>query len=34
LQIALCLGGFTLLSIALGWIPLQIGLRRLRTFEM
>jgi ABC-2 type transport system permease protein len=34
LQIALCLGGFTLLSIALGWIPLHIGLRRLRTFEM
>jgi ABC-2 type transport system permease protein len=34
LQIALCLGGFTLLSISLGWIPLRLGLRRLRTFEM
>jgi ABC-2 type transport system permease protein len=33
-QIALCLGGFTFLSLALGWIPLHVGLRRLRTFEM
>jgi ABC-2 type transport system permease protein len=30
----LCLGGFTGLSFALGWVPLRLGLRRVRTFEM
>ena len=29
-----CLGGFAALSLALGWLPLQLGLRRVRLFEM
>jgi ABC-2 type transport system permease protein len=33
-QEALCLGGFALLSIALGWIPLKLGLQRVQTFEL
>jgi ABC-2 type transport system permease protein len=33
-QIILCLSGFAVLSIALGWLPLHLGLRRLRSFEM
>jgi ABC-2 type transport system permease protein len=33
-QALACLAGFALLSAALGWIPLKIGLRRLRTFEL
>jgi ABC-2 type transport system permease protein len=34
LQIILCLSGFAVLSIALGWLPLHLGLRRLRSFEV
>jgi len=34
LQIIFCLSGFAVLSIALGWLPLHLGLRRLRSFEM
>ncbi|HXG46907.1 MAG TPA: hypothetical protein VNO52_04725 [Methylomirabilota bacterium] len=30
----LCVGGFLGLSIALGWIPLVLGLRRVRSFEL
>jgi ABC-2 type transport system permease protein len=30
----LCLGGFALLSFALGWLPLKLGLRRVKTFEL
>jgi len=33
-QVAACLGGFFLLSLLLGWLPMQAGLRRLRTFEV
>ncbi len=29
-----CLGGFVALSVALGWVPLQLGLRRVRTVEL
>jgi catechol 2,3-dioxygenase-like lactoylglutathione lyase family enzyme len=29
-----CLSGFALLSVLLGWMPLALGLRRLRNFEM
>jgi ABC-2 type transport system permease protein len=32
-QVLACLGGFALLSVGLGWIPLHMGLRRVRTFE-
>jgi ABC-2 type transport system permease protein len=31
---ALCLGSFVALSISVGWVPLQLGLRRVRGFEM
>jgi ABC-2 type transport system permease protein len=30
----ICLGAFAALSFALGWIPLKLGLRRVRTFEL
>ena len=30
----LCLGAFVALSFALGWVPLNLGLRRVRTFEL
>jgi ABC-2 type transport system permease protein len=30
----LCLGGFAALSFALGWLPLKLGLRRVKTFEL
>ena len=30
----ICLSSFAALSIAIGWVPLQIGLRRVRTFEV
>ena len=30
----MCLSGFGVLSFALGWIPLQIGLQRVRNFEI
>ena len=33
-RIIACLGSFVVLSVAIGWAPLQIGLRRVRTFEM
>jgi ABC-2 type transport system permease protein len=29
-----CLGGFAALSFSIGWVPLHLGLRRVRTFEM
>jgi len=29
-----CLAGFTLLSLALGWLPLWLGLRRVKSFEL
>jgi hypothetical protein len=28
-----CLMAFATLSFALGWVPLKLGLRRVRTFE-
>jgi ABC-2 type transport system permease protein len=34
LRTSACLGGFTSLSVALGWIPLKIALRRVRMFEL
>lgn len=33
-QVLACLGGFAALSVGLGWIPLHVGLRRVRTFEL
>ena len=33
-QVAACFGGFALLSLSLGWIPLYFGLRRVETFEL
>ena len=33
-QVLACLGGFAVLSVGLGWIPLHVGLRRVRTFEL
>ena len=33
-QVAACLGGFFLLSVALGGLPMRLALRRLRTFEL
>jgi hypothetical protein len=29
-----CLGGFAVLSLGLGWLPVQLGLRRVRDFEL
>jgi ABC-2 type transport system permease protein len=29
-----CLGAFAALSFALGWVPLRLGLRRVKTFEL
>ena len=34
LQTVLFLGSFAALSFGLGWIPLRLGLRRVRTFEL
>ena len=34
LQIALCLSGFVALSLLLGWLPLHLGVRGLRHFEL
>jgi ABC-2 type transport system permease protein len=34
LRTVLCLGGFAALSFALGWLPLKLGLRRVKTFEL
>ena len=34
LQIALCLTGFVTLSLLLGWLPLHLGVRGLRHFEL
>src|ERR1051325_6023115 len=34
LQIILCLSGFALLSLTLGWLPLTLGLRAVRRFEL
>jgi len=28
-----CLGAFAALSFGLGWMPLKLGLRRVRSFE-
>ena len=33
-QILACLGGFAALSLALGWLPVKLGLRRVRDFEL
>lgn len=33
-RVLLCLGGFIALSAALGWLPVRLGLRRVRNFEM
>ena len=30
----LCLSGFGVLSFTLGWIPLEVGLQRLKSFEI
>lgn len=32
-QVGGCFGGFALLSVGLGWLPLYFGLRRVRRFE-
>ena len=29
-----CLSGFGVLSFALGWVPFQIGMQRVKTFEV
>lgn len=29
-----CMAGFVALSFALGWVPLRLGLRRVKTFEL
>lgn len=34
LQVVACLGGFAALSVLLGWLPLWMGLRRVRAFEV
>ena len=34
LRTVLCVGGFAALSFALGWLPLKLGLRRVKTFEL
>ena len=34
LRTSACLGGFAALSFGLGWVPLKLGLRRVRTFEL
>jgi ABC-2 type transport system permease protein len=34
LEIVACLMGFGTLSLLLGWLPLHLGLRRLRHFEL
>lgn len=33
-QVLACLSGFVALSFGLGWLPLMLGLRRVRTFEL
>lgn len=33
-RVAGCLGGFVALSLALGWVPMRLAMRRLRDFEM
>ena len=33
LRTFLCVGGFAALSLLLGWLPLHLGLRKVRTFE-
>ena len=33
-QVVACLSGFALLSAGLGWAPVRLGLRRVRSFEM
>jgi ABC-2 type transport system permease protein len=33
-RVAGCLGGFVALSFAVGWVPLMMGLRRVRAFEL
>jgi len=33
-RVLLCLGGFIALSATLGWLPVRLGLRRVRNFEM
>jgi ABC-2 type transport system permease protein len=30
----MCLSGFGVLSFALGWVPLQAGLQRVKSFEI
>jgi ABC-2 type transport system permease protein len=34
LRTVLCVSGFAVLSFALGWLPLKLGLRRVKTFEL
>lgn len=34
LRSVLCIGSFVLLSLLLGWLPLRLGLRKVRTFEL
>src|SRR6266496_5210659 len=33
-EIVACLGGFVVLSAGLGWLPVRLGLRRVRDFEL
>ncbi|MBK8000613.1 MAG: hypothetical protein IPK15_18340 [Verrucomicrobia bacterium] len=34
LRTFICVGGFVVLSVLLGWVPLRLGLKRVKTFEM
>ena len=34
IEIVGCLGGFAALSVGLGWLPVRLGLRRVREFEL
>jgi ABC-2 type transport system permease protein len=33
-QVLACLGGFVAISLALGWLPVKLGLRKVRDFEL
>jgi ABC-2 type transport system permease protein len=33
-RVLVCLAGFFLISVILGWLPLRAGMKRLRTFEL
>jgi hypothetical protein len=31
--VALCIGGFVILSLAIGWLPMHLAMKRLEGFE-